>query len=254
MTATEAYFVTRTMRALELLAFGPVSVRQLAAALQIHERTARRMLGRLVDEEYVTRLDEPRRRYVLTLRVAALASQAVKRSELARVAAPVVALLHTQTALTAHLVSPSYDCVLCLVHGAEDGTSTPRLGELVPAHCTAGGKALLAGRDRWRESLLSSPLRAYTDRTITDPGAVEREAATTRERGYAIEDGEYRPGVRALAAPVHDGARATIAAIGVSTSGNVDVEAVSDDVTRAAATLSSARAMPADTAARLRSG
>lgn len=196
MSATEGYFVTRTMRALELLAFGPVSARQLAAALQIHERTARRMLGRLVAEEYVTRLDEPRRRYVLTLRVAALASQAVKRSELACVAAPVVALLHTQTALTAHLVSPSYDCVLCLVHAAEEGTSTPRLRELVPAHCTAGGKTLLAARDRWRESLLSSPLRAYTDRTITDPGAVEQEAATTRERGYVIEDGEYRPGVR----------------------------------------------------------
>ena len=166
----EAYFVTRTMRALELLAFGPVSVRQLAAALQIHERTARRMLGRLVDEEYVTRLDEPRRRYVLTLRVAALASQAVKRSELARAASPVVAVLHRQTGLTAHLVSPSYDCALCHVHAAEDGTSTPRLRELVSAHCTAGGKTLLAGRDCWRESLLSSPLRAR----CRGPGASSR--------------------------------------------------------------------------------
>jgi DNA-binding IclR family transcriptional regulator len=101
-----------------------------------------------------------------------------------------------------------------------------------------------AARRYWRESLLSSALRAYTDRTITDPGAVEREAATTRERGYAIEDGEYRPGVRALAAPVHADARATIAAIGVSTSGTLDVESVSDDVTRAAATLSSALAPP----------
>jgi DNA-binding IclR family transcriptional regulator len=201
------------------------------------------MLGRLVDEGYVTRLDEPGRRYVLTLRVAALASQAIKRSELARAAAPVVALLHTQTALTAHLVSPSYDCALCLVHAAEDGASAPRLGELVPAHCTAGGKALLAGRDRWRESLLGSPLRAYTDRTITDPGAVEREAAATRARGYAIEDGEYRLSVRALAAPVHDRARTTAAAIGVSTSGRLDVETVSNDVTRAAATLNLALAM-----------
>jgi hypothetical protein len=39
-------------------------------------------------------------------------------------------------------------------------------------------------------------------------------------------------------------ARATIAAMGVSTSGNLDVETVSDDVTRAAATLSSALAPP----------
>lgn len=117
MSATEAYFVTRTMRALELLAFGPLSARELAAALQVHERTARRIFSRLLDEEYVTRLDEPRRRYVLTMRVAALTSA----SGLVGVAAPIVALLHTETALTAQLVSPSYDCVLCVAQHANGG-------------------------------------------------------------------------------------------------------------------------------------
>ena len=46
MTSTEAYFVTRTMRALELLAFGPLSVPQLAETMQIHPRTARRIRAR----------------------------------------------------------------------------------------------------------------------------------------------------------------------------------------------------------------
>lgn len=240
MSATGAYFVTRTVRALELLAFGPLSAPQLAAAMQINDRTARRMLSRLADEEYVTRLDEPRRRYALTMRVVAVAGQWLEHSELPRLAAPFVAELHATTMLAAHLVVPSYDRVLCLVHSADAGIPEPRLRELVPAHCTAGGKALLAGRDRWRESLLSSPLRAYTDHTVTDPGAVEHEAATTRQRGYAIEDGEYRPGVRALAAPVHDRAGATIAAIGVSTADSLDVQTVRDDVARAAAALSAA--------------
>jgi DNA-binding IclR family transcriptional regulator len=115
-----------------------------------------------------------------------------------------VAQLHATTTLTAHLVVPSHDRELCPVHCAGAAIPEPRLRELIPAHCTAGGKALLAGRDRWRESLLSGPLRAYTDRTVTEPGAVERETVATRQRGYAVEDGEYRPGVRAVAAPVHD--------------------------------------------------
>ena len=49
MSAIEAYFVTRTVRALELLAEAPRSTTQLADALLIHPRTARRMLARLVD-------------------------------------------------------------------------------------------------------------------------------------------------------------------------------------------------------------
>jgi DNA-binding IclR family transcriptional regulator len=66
-----AYFVTRTVRALELLAFGPLSAPQLAEAMQVGVATARRMLWRLAEEEYVVQLDEPRRRYALTPRLVA---------------------------------------------------------------------------------------------------------------------------------------------------------------------------------------
>jgi DNA-binding IclR family transcriptional regulator len=237
MSTTYAYFVARTVRALELLAFGPLSAPQLARALQIHPVTARRMLSRLVEEEYVTRLDGPRCRYALTTRLVAVAGQWLEHAELPRLAAPFVARLHAATTLTAHLVVPSYDRVACLVHAGDAGIPEPRLRELVPAHCTAGGKALLAERDRWRESLLSRPLHAYTDRTITDPREIEHEVIATRQRGYAIEDGEYQPDVRAVAAPIHDPAGDTIAAIGVSTTGSLDAETVSDDVAGAAAAL-----------------
>jgi DNA-binding IclR family transcriptional regulator len=235
-----AYFVTRTVRALELLAFGPLSAPQLAEAMQVGVATARRMLWRLAEEEYVVQLDEPRRRYALTPRLVAVAGQWLEHSELPRLAAPFVALLHARTSLTAHLVVPSYDRVVCLVHSNDAGVPEPRLRELVPAHCTAGGKALLAGRERWRRSLLSAPLRAYTERTVTDPGAVERETSATRERGYAIEDGEYRPGVRAVAAAVRDRAGNAIAAIGVSVAGDLDVETIGSDALRTAGELSTA--------------
>jgi IclR family KDG regulon transcriptional repressor len=245
MSETHAYFVARTVRALEVLAFGPMSAPELADALQIDVRTARTMLARLVDEEYVTRVDSPRRRYSLTPRLVAIAGQWLEQFHLPRLAAPIVARLQAVTGLTAHLVVPSYDRVLCVVHSAEAGIPEPRLRELVPAHCTASGKALLAGRDRWRASLLSKPLRAYTDRTVTGARAVEREAAATRKRGYAIERGEYRAGIRAVAAPVHDRAGATIAAIGVSTANGLDVGAISAYVTRAAAALTLALGAPA---------
>jgi DNA-binding IclR family transcriptional regulator len=39
------------------------------------------------------------------------------------------------------------------------------------------------------------------------------QASATRERGYASEDGEYRDGARAVAAPVRDPAGRVIAAL-----------------------------------------
>jgi succinate-semialdehyde dehydrogenase/glutarate-semialdehyde dehydrogenase len=51
-------------------------------------------------------------------------------------------------------------------------------------------------------SALSVPLPRRTERTITDPGTLLTEAGAIRARGYATEDGEYMPDVRALSAPV----------------------------------------------------
>jgi DNA-binding IclR family transcriptional regulator len=208
--------VTRTMRALELLAFQPLSAPQLAAALETHPRTARRLLARLHEEGYLTRTDDARRLYTPTLRVVALAGQIVERSPLARYATPYVARLHEQTGAAAHLAVPSYRCAMCLVHCAHgNGTVHPQLRELVPAHCTASGKALLGWRSRWRDSVLANPLERHTERTLIDPAAINGELEATREQGYATEDGEFQPGVRSVAAPVFVGEEA-VAALAVS--------------------------------------
>jgi DNA-binding IclR family transcriptional regulator len=45
-------------------------------------------------------------------------------------------------------------------------------------------------------------LRAFTDRTLTDPARLSAETDLIRRRGYATEEGEFRPGRRAAAAPV----------------------------------------------------
>jgi hypothetical protein len=50
----------------------------------------------------------------------------------------------------------------------------------------------------------STPTAASSACTITDPGVLEEQASATRARGYASQDGEYRDGVRPVAAPVRD--------------------------------------------------
>ena len=63
VSAPEAWHVTRTLRAMELLAVAPRSAPELADGLGVHVRTARRVLKRLESEGYVMLSDDRRRRY-----------------------------------------------------------------------------------------------------------------------------------------------------------------------------------------------
>lgn len=186
------------MQALELLSFQPLSAPQVAAALDVHPRTARRLLARLLEDGYVSRTDDGRRLYFPTLRLVSLAGQIAARNRLVTLAPPVMTALAERTGTSVQLSIPSYGSVLVLL----DADSSARGSQLVPAHCTAGGKALLAWRHAWRDSVLRSPLRSFTRRTVTDPAALRAETEVIRRQGYATERGEFRLRRQAAAAPV----------------------------------------------------
>jgi IclR family transcriptional regulator, KDG regulon repressor len=217
MSAPEAWHVTRTLRAMELLAIRPRSAPELADALGVHVRTARRVLKRLDGEGYVKLIDDRRRRYSPTMRVVALAGQVVERAELPVTAMPHVAALRERVGEACHLSVPSHMFALCLVHDTPDTACAcrPHLRELVPCHCTATGKALLAWRAKWRDAVLEQPLASFTERTYTGPESLRRELRRIVGRGYAVEDREYEPGTRGLAAPVFADTGEAIAALAV---------------------------------------
>jgi IclR family transcriptional regulator, acetate operon repressor len=216
--APEAWHVTRTLRAMELLAIQPRSAPELADALGVHVRTARRVLKRLESEGYVIVSEGRRRRYRPTMRVVALAGQVVERAELTRIAVSHVSALREELGEGCHMCVPSHLFALCLVHAPAGTADTPRpqLRELVPCHCTAAGKALLAWRDAWREAVLEQRLESFTERTTVGPEALRRELARTVARGYAVEDREFDPDTRGLAAPVFADTGEAVAALAVA--------------------------------------
>jgi IclR family transcriptional regulator, acetate operon repressor len=218
MSAPEAWHVARTLWAMELLALQPRSAPELADALGVHARTARRVLKRLESEGYVALTGDRRRRYRPTMRVVALAGQVVERAELTAKAAPHVAALRDQLGESCHLCVPSHLFALCLVHAQADRADAPRphLRELVPCHCTAAGKALLAWREPWRDAVLAQRLESFTERTLTGPAFLRGELRRTAARGYAVEDREYEPDTRALAAPVFSDDGEAVAALAVA--------------------------------------
>lgn len=91
-------------------------------------------------------------------------------------------------------------------------------GRLMPLHCTAHGKALLAdfALPELKALFGKAPLKRYTARTIGSLPDLARACAQVRTDGYATDAGEFLPDVRCVAVPLRDRTGLVIASIGVS--------------------------------------
>ncbi len=82
-----------------------------------------------------------------------------------------------------------------------------QIGTKLFAHCTALGKVLLASLDDATLDRLfpaSARLQDYTARSLTSVAELRREIALVRERGYAVDDEEFRSDVVCVAMPYRD--------------------------------------------------
>jgi DNA-binding IclR family transcriptional regulator len=87
------------------------------------------------------------------------------------------------------------------------------IGRRAPLHASSDGKAFLAFGGAEPPAL---PLRALTERTITDAAELAREVERVRVRGWASAVGELEEGLNGVAAPVWDGSDRCVAALSVS--------------------------------------
>jgi DNA-binding IclR family transcriptional regulator len=92
-----------------------------------------------------------------------------------------------------------------------------RFGKSAPAHCCSLGKAILAflTPQELQELLAAEPLRPETPNSITSMPRFLEELELTRQRGYAIDEGEHQEGACCVATTIFSQGRA-IGSIGVS--------------------------------------
>lgn len=83
----------------------------------------------------------------------------------------------------------------------------PEIGVRLPLHSTSQGKLMLAFMPRQRVASMYKrrSMRQYTPHTITDIDSLLEQLDGIKELGYAVEDGEYKVGLRSVSAPVFDG-------------------------------------------------
>jgi DNA-binding IclR family transcriptional regulator len=89
-----------------------------------------------------------------------------------------------------------------------------RVGGRFALTATGVGLALLAHASaEVQDQVLAGPFERFTPRTVTEPRALRRMLAETRTNGYAVSDRQVTMDALSVAAPVHGGDGAVIAAV-----------------------------------------
>jgi DNA-binding IclR family transcriptional regulator len=237
---------TRTLRVLRFLASqpDPAPLDRIMRACDLPRSTAYHLLNTMADEGFVVHLHDDHR-YGLGVAAFEVGSGYSRQAPLQRIARRQLAELADRTGRRAHLAVLHGRDVLYVVEERAVGRSplVTDVGVRLPAHLTASGRAILAALPAAQVRALFPDRSAFVDRHGIGPASLSGLRvllAETRQRGYAVEDGEVTPGLASVAAPVLDHNAHPMAGVAVTfpSSEVRAAESVAEQVRRTAGLLS----------------
>ncbi|MEN9774985.1 MAG: hypothetical protein RL322_2055 [Pseudomonadota bacterium] len=212
--------VERAVRLIDALATSrrPMSLAELARALDLPKSSAHGLLGTLVHLDLARRNAEGQ--FALGPRPLRWASAHSLQSEVTAAfmtRSSAAGPLATETVMLAVLEGEEVLYLACR-QGNRPLAVHFKVGGRLPAHCAATGKALLSTYpDPSLQPLFASRLRRLTRHTITDRAALLRTLKSIRRQGYAVDDEETAEGMQCFGVPVFcAGQSEAIAAVAVS--------------------------------------
>lgn len=208
-------------RALDVLEFlarsdKPVPLAEISDAVDSPKATLHRLLATLESRGYVVH-DGAGGHYAMGARCFELGSLWAQRLDLRVVAGPHLARLNAETGEMVHLALYEDGDVIYVdkLDSTHPIVARSHVGRRCPATAVSTGRALLAFQTSAEiERVLSGPLPAHTDRTLTDPKLLLELLEDVRRNGFATNDGSYRDGVCGVAAPIRDHTGVVIGTLG----------------------------------------
>jgi len=193
-------------------------VADIARELKIPVTTTLRIMSTLTLEGLARKVDS---RFELGPVLIQLGTAALSGTEIRELAQPVLLKLTKVTDETAHLAIPCDDrsLIVAVQDSMHPLRAASRPGFLAELHCSSTGKTFLSFLHYERLAELfpvSAKPTKRTPRTLTTLAEIRREIEATRKRGYSLDDEEFNPGVRCLAAPVYASDGKVAAAIGIT--------------------------------------
>lgn len=198
----------------------PLSLKDLSAQCGYPKSTVFGLLTTMRTYDVVTQT--PDGKYSLGLRLFEYGRQVERSWDISLVARPYMEHLCQQTGASVVLSVCEGGSVVTLDQAETRGGLhiVSDVGSRLPLYCTSQGKVFLAqmARTDAEKLLRRQKMTQFTPHTITELPELMQEIERCRENGYAIENGEYKIGLRSISAPVRtvDGeARYTVGVIGM---------------------------------------
>jgi IclR family transcriptional regulator, KDG regulon repressor len=163
--------------------------------------------------------DPATKRYRLGLRLWELGAKVANRNGLIEAARPVLRWITATTGETSALaiLRDTDSLYIDMVDGSEPLRVYAEPGSRVPIYATASGKAMLAFREpELVERVVGAGMPKLTPLTITAEHQLRRRLAEIRRTGLAVNHGERRADIAALAAPIFNAQGECVAAISIS--------------------------------------
>lgn len=145
-------------------------------------------------------------RYEIAIRFLKLGEYAKARRKVYQLVEPAINELAESTGELVQFVSYENQHALYVESVAGDHAvrTDPDIGECVPLHATAAGKAILAylPEDEVRDLIALRGMPRLTENTITNEKELLEELELIREREYSTNDEEQIQGLRAVGVPI----------------------------------------------------
>jgi DNA-binding IclR family transcriptional regulator len=212
----------RALNILELLAEGEesaYSITQLSRRLHLPVSTVHRLLANLVRHGFAEAVPGTHA-FRLSFKMLRMGLRVLDGLDFRFTAQPLLQELNQRTQETVHLAILQGTRAICIekFEGPRPVGLDASPGKMMPLHCTAVGKILMAYQRVafLTEVARAAGLRRFTPHTISSLANLRKEREQIREQGYALEQEEAAMGLRCVAGPLFDHNGRVVAAFGVA--------------------------------------
>jgi DNA-binding IclR family transcriptional regulator len=211
----------RGLAVLEIIASSPspLGIQRVASLTGLDKATAMRMLQTLCGAGYLYQ-DTKTKAFAMTDKLQRLAVGAAVYQDLCDLSRPCMTELRDSLEETVHLGVLRNDRIVYIdkLESRRSVRLVSSVGQEMPLHCTALGKAILAALpDMERKAIIHRlPLERRTPRSIISLPVLNRELTIARNKGWAIDREENEDNVTCVGSAVLDARGHVLGAISVS--------------------------------------
>lgn len=197
----------------------PPRFSDVLATTRLPQATLHRLLSALV-EERLLQLHPRQKVYTLGVRLLQLGYRVWEALDVRQAGEIEIAKLRDHSNETVHMAVLDGTEIVYIdkVESKHSIRTVSTIGKRAPSYCTAVGKAMLAflKPDELADAIERMTPKRFTRTTIIGKRQLLADIRIIRERGFAIDNEEYRKGIRCVAAPIFDAQGAVVASISVT--------------------------------------